>query len=233
MSCVSVWNTSIKSHVVGGYAKGTLWSIRSNPPLSDWSDLKVLVDQGQNFGKWRVMMMTILWWMLALRRGANFYKNWSKVEFPTNLRNKAAPPPPGGHPSIHHVESSSKTAFFFLLSPGWCAHWYGESRGWSKYRCRVLTNHGHESVGLTKRWETIWTLWTLWWTVCRTIGVDKENPRKNHRTLWTLWPKGADPSSAFLYARCMCWGWILLYWPALHFWPWRRPATVQCSGVVH
>ena len=119
MSCVSVWNTSIKSHVVGGYAKGTLWSIRSNPPLSDWSDLKVLVDQGQNFGKWRVMMMmTILWWMLALRRGANFYKNWSKVEFPTNLRNKAAPPPPGGHPSIHHVESSSKTAFFsfFLLA---------------------------------------------------------------------------------------------------------------------
>ena len=46
----------------------------------------------------------------------NFYKNWSKVEFPTNLRNKAAPPPPGGHPS-----TTTWNPHFYLLffSPGW------------------------------------------------------------------------------------------------------------------
>ena len=60
----------------------------------------------------------------------NFYKNWSKVEFPTNLRNKAAPPPPGGHPSTT-TWNPHFYLLFFLLAGGW--YWYFllvlESRG--------------------------------------------------------------------------------------------------------
>ena len=60
----------------------------------------------------------------------NFYKNWSKVEFPTNLRNKAAPPPPGGHPAPPRGILIF-ICYFFLLAGGW--YWYFllvlESRG--------------------------------------------------------------------------------------------------------
>ena len=47
----------------------------------------------------------------------NFYKNWSKVEFPTNLRNKAAPPPPGGHPSTT-TWNLRLLLLVLVLSPG-------------------------------------------------------------------------------------------------------------------
>ena len=83
----------------------------------------------------------------------NFYKNWSKVEFPTNLRNKAAPPPPGGHPSTT-TWNPHFYLLFFLLAGGW--YWYfllvlvGRVGGWSKHRCRVLTDHGLQSASWTK-----------------------------------------------------------------------------------
>ena len=56
--------------------------------------------------------------VVVVVRLLNFYKNWSKVEFPTNLRNKAAPPPPGGHPPPRGIFSNAYFVFFSWLVTG-------------------------------------------------------------------------------------------------------------------
>ena len=96
----------------------------------------------------------------------------------------------------------------------------------SKYRCRVLTDHGLESDGLTKRWENdvdivdtmVDSLSDIWprqrkpwkkssdtvdsvtagqgWAISKHLMVDNATMSTHHHR--------HDPSFAFSYTRCMC-----------------------------
>ena len=118
-----------------------------------------------------VMMMSILWWMLASWWWGfwTFTRTGAKLSFQLIWGTKQLL-----RPQVdihHHVESSQMHTLYFspgwwlVLSPDtgtgtctffWCCYWYfllvlvRRVGGWSKHRCRVLTDHGLQSASWTK-----------------------------------------------------------------------------------